>query len=443
MRKMNKISIFLLGFLITLNANAVVKIKIDQGNTDPMPIAVTNLDGDNTFEDELGVNITKVVRKNLESSGLIDIIDKAAYLQNAESLKLEGPKFSQWTPIKVDGLLVGTAKIEESENGQKASIEYRFYDVYSEKQTVGKKYTADIKYWKHIANRISDDIYTALTGEMGYFSSRIAYIAESQIEVNGKKKKIKQLCVMNQDSSNQQCLTDGRSIVLTPRFSPNKQKLAYLSYANGRPRIYLLDLTTGKQEIVGSYKGLNSSPRFSPDGEKLLMTLTKDEDGNAEIYELDLEDRDLKKLTFSPSIDTSPSFSPDGEKIVFNSDRAGKPTLYIMDSDGNNIRRLTYGEGSYYAPVWSPRGDVIAFVKQLRGKFHIGVIDVNGHEERLLTEGFLDESPTWAPNGRIIIFARQTRHNTKLYAIDLTGYNLREVPTKTDASDPTWSSLMK
>lgn len=444
MKNINKIFIALASISCAWQAKAVVKINIEQGNTDPLPIAVTDLKGADVFEDELGANITKVVRENLKASGLINIVDKEAYLQNAASLKLEGPNFSQWTPLKVDGLFLGTSHLKSDMAGnQKAEIEFRLYDVYNEKQTAGKKYTADIKFWKHIANRISDDIYTSLTGEMGYFSSRIAYIAETTVEFDGKEKKLKQLCVMNQDSSNQQCLTDGRDIVLTPRFSPNKQKLAYVSYANGRPRIYLLDLTTGRQEIVGNFKGLNSSPRFSPDGERLLMTLTKDDDGNAEIYEMDIEDRDLTKLTFSPSIDTSPSYSPDGERIVFNSDRAGKPTLYIMDLDGNNIKRLTYGEGNYFAPVWSPRGDTIAFVKQLGNRFHIGVIDINGDEERLLTEGFLDESPTWAPNGRIIIFARQTGDHTRLYAIDLTGYNLREIPTDTDASDPTWSSLMK
>jgi TolB protein len=449
--KILKSSLILLSTVVAINANALVRINIEQGNVDPLPIALTNLQGDSKSDDELGLNITKVIEKNLKSSGLFNIVDKNAFLQSADSLKLNGPDFEQWKPIKVEGLFTGTAKISDEQADvmdKNAIIEYRLFDVYNDKQTIGKKYTSKIKFWRHIANRISDDIYTTLTGEAGYFTSRIAYIGENNIiDERGRKRTIKQLCVMNQDSSSQQCLTDGKSIVLTPRFSPSEQKIAYLSYANGRPRVYILDLTTGQQEVVGSFKGLNSSPRFSPDGKKLLMTLTKDQDGNSEIYELTLKNKKIKRLTFSPRIDTSPSYSPDGERIVFNSDRAGRPALYTMDEDGNNVKRLTYGEGRYFAPVWSPRGDMIAFVKQIDGKFHIGVIDVDkdgrGYEERLLTEGFLDESPSWSPNGRVIIFARQVGDNTKLYAIDLTGYNLRQVPTSSNASDPTWSPLLK
>lgn len=450
MNKTSKIITVLSSLLMATQANALIVIDINEGNSEPLPIALTDLKGNSVSDDELGYNITKVVEENLKSSGLFNTIDKNAFLQTADSIKVNGPDFNQWKPIKVEGLFTGTAVLEgESDDvmDKKAVIEYRLFDVYNEKQSIGKKYTAKVKFWRHIANRISDDIYSALTGESGYFTSRIAYIGENNVEINGKRKTIKQLCVMNQDSSSQQCLTDGRSIVLTPRFSPAEQKITYLSYANGRPRIYVLDLTTGKQEVVGSFKGLNSSPRFSPDGKRLLMTLTKDEDGNSDIFEMTLKNRKLKKLTFSSGIDTSPSYSPDGERMVFNSDRGGRPALYTMDDDGNNVRRLTYGEGRYFAPVWSPRGDMIAFVKQLRGRFHIGVIDVDekgrGSEERLLTEGFLDESPSWSPNGRVIIFARQKGDDTKLFAIDLTGYNLREVPTNSNASDPTWSPLLK
>lgn len=445
--KTKKILMALSSVLFVANANALVRIDIDEGNTKPLPLALTDLQGDNAADNQLGYNITKVIEKNLKSSGLFNIVDRDAFLQSQESLKKDGPNFEQWKPIKVEGLFTGSSKLEGDDVdviNRKAVIEYRLFDVYSDKQTIGKKYTAQVKYWRHLANRISDDIYTSLTGEKGYFTSRIAYIGENVItDARGRKKTIKQLCVMNQDSSSQQCLTDGKSIVLTPRFSPIKQELAYLSYANGRPRVYLLDLTTGQQEIVGSFRGLNSSPRFSPDGEKLLMTLTKDQEGNSEIYEMDLDSRKIKRLTFSPRIDTSPSYSPDGKKIVFNSDRQGRPALFIMDSDGNNVKRLTYGRGSYFAPVWSPRGDMIAFVKQMGGKFHIGVIDVDGDEERLLTEGFLDESPSWSPNGRVIIFSRQVGDVNKIYGIDLTGYNLREIETTSNASDPTWSPLLK
>jgi TolB protein len=450
MNKTSKIITIISTLLFATQANALIKIDITEGNNKELPIALTDLKGSSNADNELGYNVTKVVSKNLKSSGLFEIVDRDAFLQSADSIQLNGPKFDQWKPINAEALFTGTSTLEGNTQDimqSKATIEYRLFDVQSEQQTIGKKYTAQVKFWRHIANRISDDIYTSLTGEAGYFTSRIAYIGENNVEINGKKRTLKQLCVMNQDSSSQQCLTDGRSIVLTPRFSPVEQKIAYLSYASGMPRIYILDLTTGKQEVIGSFKGLNAAPRFSPDGKKLLMTLTKDEEGNSEIYEMNLESRKLKRLTFSNGIDTSPSFSPDGERIVFNSERGGRPALYTMDEDGNNVKRLTYGRGSYYAPVWSPRGDMVAFVKQQGGRFHIGVIEIdekgNGREERLLTEGFLDESPSWSPNGRVIIFARQKGDDTKLFAIDLTGYNLREIPTSSNASDPTWSPLLK
>ena len=429
--------------LIATPAMALVKINLTDANADPMPVALTDFAGSTPEENRLGEQLTEVISDNLKRSGLFNIIDQKAFLQTDASLRTSGPIFKEWRMINADVLLMGTVEIIGPEtNTPRLRAVYRLYDVYGEKQLAAKAYTASVDFWRHIAHRISDDIYSELTGENGIFASRIVYIGEDKPRRSRVVRK--RLCVMDQDGANQQCLTDGKSLVLTPRFSPNSQTLIYMSYANGKPRLYMLDLPTGKQTIVGDFEGLNSSPRFAPDGKTVAMTLTMGHEGNPEIYSMDLDSRELKRLTTYRGIDTSPSYSPNGDKIVFNSDRAGKPALYTMDTNGNKVKRLTYGEGSYFAPAWSPRGDLIAFVKLLDGRFHIGVIDAEGTEERLLTEGFMDESPSWSPNGRVIVFTRQQRNgDTHIYSIDLTGYNLRRLPTPTEASDPAWSPLIK
>ena len=422
------------------NANAAVRINLTDPNADPLPTAIVPFDGETEDEQNVGMQMREVIASNLQNSGLFNVLAPKAHLQSRQSMRTSGILFNEWRLINAQAVMTGHIVILGMGTANpKAQVEFKLYDPYAERDILAKSYTADLRFWRHVAHRISDDIYTNLTGEGGYFTSRIVHIAE---EMQGTKK-VKKLCVMDQDGGNYQCLTDGSHLVLTPRFNPNLQKIVYMSYANGFPRLYLLDLPTGKQEIVGDFEGLNSSPRFSPDGKKLVITLTKGHAGNPEVYSLDLETKKLKRLTFHRGIDTSPSFSPDGKKIVFNSNRGGKPALYVMDADGNRVRRLTYGQGRHYAPVWSPRGDLIAFVKEYRGKFSINVVDPEGEETRQLTESFLDESPTWSPNGRVIVFARQIGDSTKLYTIDLTGYNERVLKTPMDASDPAWSPLLK
>ncbi len=326
--------------------------------------------------------------------------------------------------------------------GGKIRVEVRLFDTQTEQQLYGTALTDSAANWRYIAHRIADDIYKTLTGEPGYFFTRIVHIGKSR-GVDGKS--MKKLCIMDQDGANYQCLTDGTSLVMTPRFNPNLQKVVYMSYASGLPRLYLWDINTGQQTIIGDFEGLNSTPRFNNKGNKLAMTLTAGHEGNAEIYEMDMSSRALKRLTFQRETDTSPSYSPDDSKIVFSSDRGGVSALYIMNSDGSGVKRLTYGSGRYYSPAWSPRGDLIAFVKQYQGKFNVGVIDPEGQEERILTDSFMDDNPTWAPNGRVLVFSRQQNRADKerIFTIDLTGYNLRELPTPTDSTDPAWSPLMR
>ncbi len=321
-------------------------------------------------------------------------------------------------------------------------VEFRLWDVFAEAQMTGLAYFTEPQNWRRVAHIISDAIYKRITGEEGYFDTRVVFVAES----GPKSRRIKRLAIMDQDGANFRFLTDGSALVLTPRFSPTTQEITYLSYFNDSPRVYLFDIETGRQEVLGNFDGMTFAPRFTSDGRSVLMSFAKD--GNSEVYRMDLQTRNVTRLTRHPAIDTSPSASPDGKFIAFNSDRGGAPQLYVMDQDGANVRRISFARGRYSTPVWSPRGDLIAFTKQMGGKFHIGVMRPDGSGERLLTESFLDESPTWAPNGRVLMFFRETPSDTKglggtvkLYSIDLTGFNLREVVTAGDASDPAWSPL--
>lgn len=420
-------------------ANARVRIDLSSPGASPIPVAVTDFYGATAEGNQYAKDIAGVISSNFSTSTPFKVLPKGAFLQSPQQLATQGPLFNDWRSIGADALLAGSVELVE---GGKIKVEYRLYDSQTEKQLLGRRYTVDTRFWRHVAHRISDDVYQELTGEEGYYATRIVHIGETR-GLDGKPQK--KLCVMDQDGANYQCLTDGISLVLTPRFNPNLQKIIYMSYASGQPRLYFLDMPTGQQTIIGDYPGLNSTPRFSPDGGTVAMTMTAGHEGNPEIYTMDMSSRRLSRLTYHRGIDTSPSYSPDGSKIVFNSDRGGQPALYIMNADGSNVKRLTYNEGRYYAPAWSPRGDLIAFIKQRAGVFHVGVIDPEGNEERLLTDSYMDDNVTWAPNGRVLVFQRQTNRSdrSRLMTIDLTGYNLRELPTPTNASDPAWSPLIR
>jgi TolB protein len=321
-------------------------------------------------------------------------------------------------------------------------VEFRLWDVFAEQQMVGLAYMTSMTNWRRVAHIIADAIYKRITGEDGYFNTRIVYVAEQGPHTQRRKR----LAIMDQDGEGHRFLTDGSAIVLTPRFSPTLQEITYMSYATGTPRVYIRNIDTGREERIGDFPGMTFAPRFSPDGEKLIMSMARD--GNSEIYTIDLRTRASRRLTFNSAIDTSPSYSPDGRQIVFNSDRGGTQQLYVMEADGSNVRRISHGEGRYATPVWSPRGDLVAFTRISGGRFAIGVMRPDGSAERILTQGFHVEAPTWAPNGRVLMYFRQEAVNadgsggrSRLYTIDLTGYNEREVMTPMDASDPAWSPL--
>ena len=437
----------LLFIIIPKTSFGLIEVDITRGNLNPLPIAVSPLfvesnsvkEFQNLLKKEnIGEDISSVVENNLKSSGLFNPLKKEAFLQKPDIAHLK-PRFEDWSLIKAQALITGEVKYEN----EKLRVEFRLWDVLAGKEMMALAFTTVPDNWRRVGHIITDKVYQRLTGEKGYFDTRIIYVSEKGPKTN----RVKKLAIMDQDGFNSKYLTLGNELVLTPRFSPTNQMVTYLSYFKNLPRVYLLDIETGVQEVVGDFPGMTFAPRFSPDGKKIIMSFAKD--GNSEIYTMDLENRIVEKITNHPSIDTSPSFSPDGKYICFNSDRSGYQQIYVMKSDGTKVKRISFGKGLYGTPVWSPRGDLIAFTKLHKGKFYIGVMRIDGSGERLLTENYYQEAPSWSPNGRVLIFYRETKSDSegkgfsaKLWSIDLTGYNERLVDTETDASDPSWSSLL-
>jgi TolB protein len=422
------------------SVRAELRIDITSGKAEPMPIALPPFPGAAANEGQAGRDIAGVVSADLERSGLFRPLDPRSFIQNISASDLQ-PRFPDWRQINAQALVTGSVK---TQGDGRLRVEFRLWDVFAEQQLTGYGYTTTQQNWRRIAHIIADEIYKRITGEEGYFDTRIVYVAES----GPADKRVKRLAIMDQDGANNRFLTDGRALVLTPRFSPTAQEITYLSYGNGAPRVYLFNIDTGQQEVVGDFPGMTFAPRFSPDGNRVI--LSRAENGVSNLFALDLRTRRPTRLTDSQAIDTSPCFSPDGSKIVFNSDRGGSQQLYIMNADGSDVKRISFGSGKYGTPVWSPRGDQIAFTKIDGSSFYIGVMRPDGSGERLLTRDFLVEGPTWAPNGRVLMYFRQTPSDsrghggsTRLFSIDLTGSNQREVITPQDASDPAWSPLLR
>jgi TolB protein len=417
---------------VTLPARALVEIDVNKGNIEPLPIAITDfLSGD-----AMGTEIAGVVAADLKRSGLFAPVDKAAFIEKISNPDV-APRFDDWKVINAQALVTG--RVTQEADGR-LRAEFRLWDTFAGQQLTGEQFFANKANWRRVAHIISDAIYERLTGEKGYFDTRIVFVDES----GPKTKRKKRLAIMDQDGADLRFLSDGSSIALTPRFSPSRQEITYMSYESGQPQVYLLQIETGQRELVGNFPGMTFAPRFSPDGQRVIMSLLRD-DGNSNIFAMDLRSRTTTRLTNSNSIDTSPSYSPDGSQVVFTSDRGGRAQIYVMGADGSGQTRISFGDGVYSTPVWSPRGDLIAFTKQSGGEFQIGVMHTDGSGERILSTGFAQEGPTWAPNGRVLMFFREGAGSggPRLYSIDLTGRNEQAIPTSNFASDPAWSPLLE
>jgi TolB protein len=428
-------------FVVAVAAPAEAQLRVDitRGTVEPMPIAIPEFFGKTPQEMNTGRKMANLISADLERSGLFRPIDRRAFIQKVAALRVK-PRFGDWRQINAQALVAGST---QAQRDGRLKVEFRLWDVFGEVQMTGLAYFTAPDNWRRVAHIIADEIYKRITGESGYFDTRVVYISEQ----GPPNRRIKRLAIMDQDGANHRFLTDGRALVLTPRFSPQAQEITYLSYGTGQPRVYIYNIDTGQQEVLGNFPSMTFAPRFSPDGKKVVMSMAQD--GNSEIYSMDLRTRRTARLTRHPSIDTSPSYAPDGRQIVFTSDRGGAQQIYVMNANGGGVKRISFGRGEYSTPVWSPRGDLIAFTRITGGVFSIGVMRPDGSGERLLTDGFHVEGPTWAPNGRVLMYFREERGNgrtgstSKLYSIDLTGNNERVVAIPGGGSDPAWSPLVK
>ncbi|NUB46147.1 Tol-Pal system protein TolB [Fertoebacter nigrum] len=416
--------------------NGPLRIEITEGVIEPLPFAVPDFIAENGAAGEYAANIARVIASDLAGTGLFREIPASAHISRVTSF--DAPvAYADWKAINAQALITGAV----SASGDRIVVKFRLFDVYSGQPLgEGLQFAGTTQSWRRMAHKVADAAYSRITGEGGYFDSRVVFVAES----GPKNQRAKRLAVMDYDGANVQYLTDSASLVLAPRFSPTGDRILFTSYQSGFPRIYVMDVASVQARGLDEQPGtMTFAPRFAPDGRTVVFSL--EQGGNTDIYTLDSQTGNRQQLTNSPAIETAPSFSPDGSQIVFESDRSGTQQIYVMPAGGGEPRRISGGAGRYGTPVWSPRGDLIAFTKQNEGRFHIGVMRTDGSEERLLTASFLDEGPTWAPNGRVIMFTRESAGaggQPALYSVDISGRNLRQVSTNGPASDPAWSPLL-
>jgi TolB protein len=414
-----------------------LEVDINQGTLKPIPIAIADFIGD---DPKLAADISDVVSADLERSGLFAPIDRAAFVEQIRNPD-QMPNMNSWRAVRADALAVG--RVLRGPDGR-VEVQFRLWDVATAKQLAGQRFAGvPAANWRRAGHLVADQIYERLTGEKGYFNTRVVFVDET----GPKDKRIKRLAIMDQDGANIRLLSQGQELVMTPRFSPTSQEITFMSYAREQGRVFVMNLDNGQRELLGEFPQgtLTFAPRFSPDGQRIVFSKGEANTGSTSLFEMDLRSRRLRQLTDTQNIDTGPSYSPDGRQIVFESDRDGTQQLYVMFTEGGGTRRISNGDGRYSTPVWSPRGDLIAFTKQTGGRFQIGVMRPDGSGERILTDGYQQEGPTWAPNGRVLMFFRESpgaRGGPKLFSIDLTGYNEREVKTPSFASDPAWSPLL-
>jgi len=415
-------------------AAAVLKLDVTQGNVQPVPIAIPDFIGAQMQEPALGRSVSQIIAANLQRSGLFAPIDQAAYIEKISNIDAL-PRFPDWRQINAQALVAG--RVTQADG--RVAAAFRLWDVFAGQPLEGKQFTTTADNWRRIAHIISDAIYERITGDKGYFDSRIVFVDES----GPKERRIKRLALMDQDGANVRYLTRGDELVLTPRFSSTAETITYMSYTQGDPKVYLMNIETGQRETVGNFPGMSFSPRFSPDGLRVIFSLQRG--GSSNLFEMDVRSKATMRLTDTPVIDTAPSYSPDGARICFESDRGGQQQIYVMAAGGGQAQRISFGDGAYSTPVWSPRGDYIAFTKQAQGRFAIGIMRPDGSGERILTEGYHNEGPSWSPNGRVIMFFRDPGGNAgpMLYTVDVTGRNEQPLKTPSYASDPAWSPLLR
>jgi TolB protein len=382
---------------------------------------------------ELGAKIAEVIAADLKGSGLF--APSGPYgMRTIGMAEVTAPNYAAWPGF--EALVHGF--VRSAGGNADLTVGCYLYDVGGKSELTRKGFVVAPGEWRRAAHKCADAIYARLSGESPFFDSQIAYIAES----GPKDARIKRLAIMDSDGANHRFVTNGQSIALTPRFSPDNRSLVYVSYIQKRVRIFVYEVATHKQRLVTESTNPTFAPRWSPDGRSILFSMAVA--GNTDIYRVPSTGGQPVRLTTSPGIDVGGSYSPDGTRITFESDRSGTQQIYVMNADGSNQQRISHGGGRYATPEWSPRGDLIAFTK-IAGDFHIAVMTPGGDNERILTDGWQDEAPTWSPNGRVLQFFRTSSGKSgasQVWQVDLTGVNARRIPTPLSGSDPAWGPLL-
>ena len=417
--------------LAALKVHAAGDVYIHAGaNFKPVSIAVTPFAGE-----EPGDKIGAVVTNDFARSIFLLPVNPASFPETIANPDVR-PNLDAWKAANAQFVLTGRVLRPE---GGRVTAQFRLWDVASGEQVAGEQYASEAANARRVAHMIADAVFSRVTGEKGFFDSRVVFVDES----GPKDKRRKRLAVMDMDGSNVKYVGGGSDLVVTPRFSPSAPEVAYMSFGGADPKVTLLNIETGQREAVGNFPGMTFAPRFSPDGQQIVMSLS--DGASANLYTMDLRSRETTRLTETSAIDTSPTFSPDGSQIAFESDRGGSQQIYVMSAAGGAAKRISFGEGKYSTPVWSPRGDLIAFTRIKNGSFGVGVMKPDGSGERILVEGFHNEGPTFAPNGLYLMFFRDSGGGgggPKIYMTDIYGHGEFLVPTQNYASDPSWGPLM-
>lgn len=408
-------------------SQAELTIEITQGVETTIPIAVVPFGW--RGEGQLPVNIAAVVQADLKRSGLFNTLARQDMI--TRPTEVASIRFKNWRVLGQDFLIIG--QVEKMTDLYQ--IQFRLFDVYKGKQMLGYQWTITENEGRKVAHQISDLVYQKLIGKQGIFSTRIAFVTSVKKPNN---KKSYQLSIADADGYNSQVIISSAKPLMSPTWSPDGSKIAYVSFESNRSAIYVQTLVTAEKEKVASYQGINSAPAFSPDGTRLALTLSKD--GSADIYVLDLSNKKLLKLTKSYGIDTEPSWSPDGKMIVYTSDRGGRPQLYTIPSNGGMSRRLTF-EGDYNAKgQFSGDGKSLAMVHAIRNDYRIAVMDMATGAINVLTAGKHDESPSFAPNGDLILYASHQDNKNILSTVSIDGKRHQNMNLSIGkARDPVWS----
>ena len=409
---------------------------VTSGKIDPLPIAITPFIAAAGSENDAAA-ISGVIAGDLARSGYFKPLPPESFIEKIASFDQQ-PNFASWSQVKAQAIVVG----QVSAAGGRMTVAFKLYDVNTQAFLAGSSFAAPVNLSRRLAHKVADMVYNKITGFAPYFDTRVVFVDES----GPKNARVKKLAMMDQDGFNAKTLTNGKDILLTPRFSPTSQEITYAAIGTEASRVYIYNIDTGQKEIVGDFKNMSFAPRFSPDGQKVIMSLESDDGRDANIFELDLRSKQTRQITNVPAINTAPCYSPDGSRIAFESDRGGTQQIYVMGTDGSNQQRISFGTGRYSTPVWSPDGKYIAFTRQATGGFGIGVMAPDGSGERVLTEGFHNEGPTWSPNSRVLMFFRDTQGESggpQLWSVDISGYNEQQMQTPGFSSDPAWSPLLK